>query len=1226
MIEIEEGYCDCGDLDALDKKGTCKEHLRPKRAIEHSEQTSEFKTAMAELLFGLIYYHKYELSIEEAVDDVAKCYFYFLQEMEKHMRSSHLVSSLVAEVLSTPVRMLPAKAVPKKQFKRVSKRIKKTCRQRHLAGNLDKLNFRNSKKKKNQLLSAHFFNPKKLFNSRAKNLNLLNLMLVEEEDSAHFDLIQEDWDFVELIDNFLRGCYGSFQLKKQLALNFLKFYDCYDEHFEGLDNSVFSSAEVMEQVLPRPEVSMAALTCLASVDLFESESALPDIDCLRDVLECFEAFVENIWSSRLSQPRNTLGFVHSENFQVFMEVAVVLEVAINHQFDAIDIVSEDDDEESELEKFFETWTNLVFGLMVGCNNMSPVDRRRTMLRILRQGIRAVVGVEKAMGYSKAKNKDPIYRQLRFNCLLLLVAMAFVNLFALRVEGPLQRLNSRAEIADLKALFGEISDQLQPKDMQQFVQIVIRRVFFNAGRRAGVYRKYFYVNSDENVYFIKDWIVGLARILSILWPEFRETYAREFGTCLNNMRGAEFFERLVQVSVQIFYSKCTLEFLYFGLGMGHDLQVEPDVLDVRLEETLRSAGFMKQIGSLYLQLHSQCKIKDFEELFNYPFEYDNGLLGSRFKNRIIREISDVDEEGFCRLKACAPKSGLKMAMLLFKPNLIRELETKAKERGIDLEQEAGAEALEAGDGADVGRVLVKSFAKIEPILKKMKKKKGKKGKKEDNRDIIVEGVRRGLVLAKEVLELFKIECEPLKKILKRQGQKSELTKVTKENEKKRQKIKKKGKRLMAKIKRKGKKKMAKIKDLKPKTAQDKPQAEGARTLGNCHICHEEMKDESLVCTLVKRHNYDVHAILRDQRVKQVESKHSKKYNSEKAIAPNRGTGSLEKLGRGRDDLYMAGYDPVENLRVKPGWTQTAELGGKKRVALYTTCGHEYHVECVLKTHLEQLDSEGSFMKCSFCQKPSDNYFISNKVDLWTHTEHDLNSFFIEISQESNSCLTLVQTIENCLIQCVFMRRVWDHDLFHRRILPCMQQLMSMVYAFGVQQKPCVSEILQVLVSKISASLFPFAEAEGSAPWERVLRLDCDLEFTRLFVWKFLARVFESGCKKREDLYPLFDQCFYELLPAFSLLRFAQTRVLESSSVPETTPEWSGFGQIFGRFREMGHMLRQALLKDSLADWEVFDGSRLTRSQYRGIRSAEADIRAKRLFGDTEKPLHEKLADR
>ena len=125
MLEYEEGFCDCGDFDALKKTAMCVNHSGSKEQVQETEQMKLFKDRLAALLFNLIYYHKYDISIKNAVKDISQCYYYLMQELEIKMRKSEVISGLVSEVLKSKLDTWKDKVIKNHHNKKIIKIIKK---------------------------------------------------------------------------------------------------------------------------------------------------------------------------------------------------------------------------------------------------------------------------------------------------------------------------------------------------------------------------------------------------------------------------------------------------------------------------------------------------------------------------------------------------------------------------------------------------------------------------------------------------------------------------------------------------------------------------------------------------------------------------------------------------------------------------------------------------------------------------------------------------------------------------------------------------------------------------------------------------------------------------------------------------------------------------------------------------------------------------------------------
>lgn len=1100
-----------------------------------------FKDRLAALLFNLIYYHKYDISIKNAVKDISQCYYYLMQELEIKMRKSEVISGLVSEVLKSKLDTWKDKVIKNHQYKKIIKMIKKCSRNKDLKKNLNKLNFKQHffKKQKKQVLSSYFMHPGNLFKKRIQHLNFLTIMIVEEDEARYKDYIDFEWNSIEVIQGFFLACYSDTGFKQRLAQTLLKYFDSYDQEFEDLEFSVFSSSETMQALLAKPQVSMAALSCLSIVNLFETGN-LPDIESLIEMLTMYKNFIEKIWCSRLTNPKNTYNLVKSGNLKCIMEVSLVLEVAVNLQFDVIDEHREED-EESELDSFFETLSNFIFDIMVGCNNMDAGDREEMLIKIITDSMLCILNVEKVFKNSKHKNKDKIYKELRFCGLMYIFSVAFYNLFCVKVKKPICVLNEDEEIKSKQVLFKKIIKKFDKKDTREFVRVLISRVVFNEGRRTGIYRKHYNVNVDENQYFIKEWMIAATKIFSLVYNTFEDEYFRIFDQYLLDMKGSEFFDQLVNLSVTIFCSRNVFDFLFIGIGLGSDMEVEEEVKELRFNSVLQHCAHLKEIARISLFVQGQMKIKDFEEVINYPFEEDCGTLGSKLKEHLLTQVSVQDEKGFCKLLKPDDKPKLLRSLFLLKPNASVNIESKLIETKQQALIETGKDFLHLENGKSVDK-LIDICVRMGTILTKLEINQESKNKKDIKLRNEHGKIIRGIQMTNELAGFLKQNQEKMIEILSLNESTLNIVKDDEEKEKKKQKMKKKGKKLMAKIKKKGKKKMAKIKDLKTKAKEEKKEEE-THNYGKCLICHEDMTESSKICTLVKRHKYDVYEILKDQKKKELlgDKFHYKKIHN-KAQSKNPALDDFEH------------HFPEETM-------------------IYSTCGHEYHVSCLLKAQLEKEDAfDFSFFKCSFCHTPSDNYFLSRKINPGDFEPSDVSHILKELKGASDSTKVATETVKNCILTCVKLKDVWDKELFVRRVLPCSQQVIKYLFVLkekGVQE---AKEFLEISKENLKQPKFEVVLSGKKENTKELLQVDCHVDMAEFVIWKFFVAVFEKEEVDKVNLLQIFNEIFYELLGVFTIIKHFQQLILNEESLETDLPELEKLENILAPYEEIEHLMK------------------------------------------------------
>jgi cytochrome c553 len=1165
VIEYEDGFCDCGDSDALLLSGICKDHSKEAVQIEETEKMRNFKDSFAKLLFNLIYYHKYESSFKKSIKDISQSYYYIMQEMEILMRKNQLISSLVSEVLTTRLNKFKDTLILSSQFSKIIKSIKKCSRNDDLKKNLKKLNFKNAKKKKNQVLSNNLMNPSHLFKNRVKNLNFLSIMIIEEEEAKFKDYVDEEWNSIEVLQGFLLAGFGTDSLKFRLAQTLFKYYDCYEQDLEDLEYSVFSSSETMREILTKPELAMAGISCLSTVNLFEAGSK-PSIEYLNEMLEMFKNLIEKIWCSRLTEPKNSFNLINSKNLNTIIEVFTVLEVAVNLQFDAIDEHREEDDE-SELEAFLETWMNFIFDLMVGCNRMDSKKRESMLLMVVRDSMQAVLNVDKVYSSSKQKNKDEIYKELRCNGLITLFSVACYNLFCINVDGPSRLLRNDQEVKLMQPLFKKIFTKNEKTKLRDFNRILINRLFFNEGRRTGVYRKHYNVNMDENQYFLKEWLIGAGKVFKLLHPSFEQEYFKIFDDYLLKMKGSEFFDQMVNLTISVFYSRNILDFLFLGLGIGCEMGLDEEVLEMRFNKVLEHTKNLKNIAAIMLYTKTQMKIKDFEEVINFPFEEDIGTMGSRLKIYLLDQISIKDEKGFCKLKNSSEKPRLFKSLFLLKPNILMDIEVKLQNEKEGSLIEVGHEFLDVAEGKGPAEKLMDLCVKMGTQLTQLEinqesKDLSKQKLRNDHGRVI-----RGIKSMKSLGDFLKLEMGKIEEILKMNQNIVEAIKDEKEKEKKKQKIKKKGKKLMAKIKKRGKKKMAKIKELKEKKETKK---EEVSNIGKCYICHEDMENSSEICSLIKRQNYDVFNILKDQKKKELK------------------------------------HEEVEEA-------EEGSLNSSNGVFLFTTCGHEYHIECILKSQEQNEDSvDLSFFKCSFCHVQSDNYLLSKTMSLDQIKKDNLDHFLKELKGISGSNERAICTIVNCALSCTKLKNVLDMELFKRRILPCSQQIYRLVYLLKEHNVEEIDQLKNYCLQFLENKKFKFINSINDVDTNFILSLDCYSEFAAFVIYNFLHKIFDKTDFKKEEILNDYENVFWEMLPIFCCVKKIQENILLKEESKQEELEFEDLKKTLLEYHEI-HLILNSILFDAQYEKQDF-------SLFEGIIINQRKVKRVKLFGKVKRNLY------
>ena len=373
--------------------------------------------------------------------------------------------------------------------------------------------------------------------------------------------------------------------------------------------------------------------------------------------------------------------------------------------------------------------------------------------------------------------------------------------------------------------------------------------------------------------------------------------------------------------------------------------------------------------------------------------------------------------------------------------------------------------------------------------------------------------------------------------------------------------------MAKIKKKGKKKFAKLKPIKQQTKQ--------HIIGKCLICHENMDQNSLICTLVKRHNYDIYNILRDQSLNKLNNKFYLNNNLQQKnsiininnnnnITKQKCNLNIETITNNNSIL-----DKNDNIILNDHTTY-----------LYSTCGHEYHLECIKKTKIQNQESFDNLgFTCTFCGKLSDTYFISNKINLWENPHSNLDFFIDEITHNNFLKPTIsTNTITNCILQCIKLRNVWDNDLFKTRILPCSKQFINMIYSINKLQYSQINQISTIYTDILEKqeNLYIMDHTKGNIQY--ILTINVEVEFTKIFIYKYFLKIINNKCQKYNQLIQIFENTFYDLLPIFVIIKYVQSVYIQNNIIIKNLPEYTKLKIIIDTFKQILNLLESILLNE------------------------------------------------
>lgn len=804
--------------------------------------------------------------------------------------------------------------------------------------------------------------------------------------------------FKKLLQKTLLKGFINLDFKKNLTQSLLKSKNWFAENLREFEFQLYNTALVMKDILPLASLNFAVLSTFET-SFFHDENKV-DLARTQRVLTKFKSFVNLVEYSQLQFPENADAFLKSDNWEMMVRIVGVLESVINVEFDSVERNPMYYD--ASYYEFYSAKLHMIMlkSLLGVMRIQSPEHRHRLLQKmehLLFAELAKIEHLTRQLSRDQTTTQD--YGPIRVGFVLRYLGLVLFVKYFVSVQNDTIVLKKNEVSSSAKADFQKNLVFSEAQKLELYDRL-LQNHFFYIQRLSGEKNKHSDQISADKFYKIPKIYVSLFKALFFLDPAFGHALVAHTKRALQEIvdgKRTSKCERLLRhmfnFILEVTCNENCFEDLFVALHVDFSLDGDLELTRAQLEHLFDQVpGVCARVNN-FVGLKSFVGIKEMEQMNRFP-SLDSASV-RQFLEFIFERLCKFDKEKkrfVCRKKN---KNAFFQNLFYGEENLFNQVMVEFQHGCVRPKQvhlfswDSPRHAVAVGFWVESGlsQWLTQYFADFRGQLCSLKQNQDVNLKSHTETDALLESmfVFCELIQDKQTLTNF------FPKLIPQTGE--DLSTLLSEMAKKLacidsaevQKATSRSEPQQAeKLKKRRQKRLLRRIGRKSRKKMQLISFKDAPELTQfqkCLACHEPFSESRPPTTLVKIHRYQP-----------------------------------EKLLKGRDHL-------------------------KNDLHLVTSCGHEYHLECV-KEHPDYDDEQNS-IECIFCKQSAD--LILNKMTVESDFEIFFNQLELEISEHNYGSKNVLDFLLAPYFQTIRNMKLISGERYRNNILPVLRSFSGIFYA-------------------------------------------------------------------------------------------------------------------------------------------------------------------------------------